>query len=250
MSYTRSPDRSQINSRVIPRFFMDTSLDQVASQREGRPIFRDRELVELIVPGENNQRHVARVTDEHRHHYAEHYKAFKDKTEMPTDGIPLEMWPSLPSRAAVEELKGIQLRTVEDVAEMSDAVCQRIRVGGFRLRELAKAYLDDAYAAAALEKATAAQQALEARLAASDAKVAELAALVDRLHQQLQGERDRQPELATMVPAMHDPIEAAKYANPYSGEAPATSALDNLPVVKRRGRPPNSERVHDGAASG
>lgn len=250
MSYTRGLDNGSTNARVVPRFFTDTVENAVASQREGRPIFTERELVEISVPGDPYSKPVQRVTDEHRNRWPEHYKAFRAGVEPATDGIPLEQWPVMRTKAMVLEMKAIGLTTVEQCAAMSDTACQRIRTGGYRLRDLAKSYLDDALAQAELVRRTAEADAAKAEVTSLKETVANLSALVDQLHRQMSTQRDAPHELATSVAAHHFPAEAAKYANPRTEDDGALSALGDLPAARKRGRPTNAEIAARAMAEG
>src|ERR1700744_123488 len=80
---------------VYPRFFVDQVQDMVASEQQGRPIYRDEERVEIIMPGNAQTRFVARVTTEHTGRWPKEYQAFKEGIEIPPDGTPLEEWPIL-----------------------------------------------------------------------------------------------------------------------------------------------------------
>src|SRR4029077_1175917 len=95
---------------VQPRFHIEPVVDEIASADQGRPIFRNEERVQFIMPGSPNQP-VFRVSDEHRQRWAEQYAAFKRGEEMAVDGTPLEQWPIL-TRGQVLELKAIGIYTV------------------------------------------------------------------------------------------------------------------------------------------
>jgi hypothetical protein len=239
MSFSRSLDgASNDKHRCVPRFFLQTVDDVVASQREGRPIFRERELVQISVPGDQFSSPTERVNDVHKQRWPAEYKAFKEGLEPAVDGFPLEQWPML-KKPQVLELKALGIHTVEQCAVLDDRVLQRLRVGGMRLREMAKAYLDDTFAQTELNKRMAENEALHSRCANSEAKVEELAALVNSLHSQLQALRDQPSELQRYVPADLDPIERMKRNAPRDEGEP--SSLDGLAVMKRRGRPTNAE---------
>src|ERR1700741_4865537 len=141
--YTRTGTFSpSTRDPVQPRFHIEPVVDAVASAPAGRPIYRNEERVQFIMPGSPNQP-VFRVTDEHRQRWAEAYAAFKRGEEMTADGTPLEQWPTL-TRAQVLELKAMGVYSVEQASQLPDTAVQRIGRGGYALRERAKAYLDEA----------------------------------------------------------------------------------------------------------
>ena len=150
---------------------------------------------------------------------------------MSVAGTPLEQWPIL-KRAQVLELKGIGFMTVENVAEMTDLAAQRIGMGGQRLRELAKAYLDDAAAGALLAQATADNERKEAELAELRGKVESLSALCEQLHTKLNNALNAPNPIASYIPAQHDPAEHARMAAPQP--EPASSSLLDLPAARPR----------------
>lgn len=240
--YTRTNGAQVTRDPVQPRFHIEPVPDPVATAQQGRPIFREEERVQYMMPGGLSQP-VERVNDEHRARWPEQYKQFKAGHDMATTGTPLEQWPIL-SRAMVLEMKALNIFTVEQCAELSDTACQRIPRAGYRVRELAKAYLDDAEAGALTSKLAAENDALHSRISESDRKVDELKELVDRLHSQLMTLQNAPNPIAAYVPGMHDPMEAAKQYAPTT-PAPEPSALDAL-AAPRRG--PGRHRKDESAA--
>lgn len=231
-AFTRTTGFAPENDRIMPRFFIESVEDPLASQREGRPIFRDEERVELTIPGVSQYNiKVDIVNDSHRQRWPEQYKAFKAGMEISADGTPLEQWPIL-KRSQVLELKAMNFTTVEQVATMDDQTTQRF-MGGMRLRTLAKSYIDDAEAGALLSKITADNDRKDQQIAELSRKVEELGSLLNSVHSTLQDTRNAQPALATYIPGMNDPAEQMKAPQPAAGP----SSLDSLPAP-RRGRKP------------
>ena len=222
------------DERILPRFWVNSIQDPVASEREGRPIFFDREEVELITPGNPYNIPNEIVNDSHRERWAKQYQAFKAGTEISADGTPIEQW-ALLKRSQVLELKALNLTTVEQIAEMNDLATQRF-MGGQRMRALAKAFLDEAEAGAALARSTAENERSAATIADLTRKVDELSTLLNSVHSQMQDMKNAPSPIATYVPGMADPIEQAKGP----AQPVATSSLDSLPAPRRRGRPPGS----------
>ncbi len=236
-AFTRTYSFSGEGGKCLPMFEIQTIQDEAASAREGRPIFSQREIVKLVTPGALNVP-AKIVNDEIKQKYAKEYEAWKAGIEPSVDGTPLEEWPAL-NRAQVLELKALGFRTVENLAEMSDVIAQRLRHVGPLLRERAKSFLDDSYRIAEQEKLAAVNAKQESELAELRQKVGELSALVDNLHSQLQTQLNKPSEIATYVPGAHDPVQQARAALP--AEPAATSSLDSLAAQpRRRGRPPKN----------
>ncbi len=223
---------------VQPRFHIEPVQDDAATAQQGRPIFRNEERVQFIMPGSPNQP-VFRVDDSHKERWPEQYAAFRRGEEHAVDGTPLEHWPIV-TRAMVMELKALGIFTVEQCSGLSDIALQRIGRGGYALRERAKAYLDEAEALAFSERLNRENELMNARLAAQDRQLAEQRELIDRLYAQQQAAMNAPNPVNTFEAARHDPVEVAK-ATQLAG-VPEASSLDSLLPSKRRpGRPTNAE---------
>lgn len=229
-SYVRANSGADM-SRVYPRFFMDSIQDQAASEREGRPIFKDEERVEVIFPGNQFNKPVFKVTQEHKDRWPDEYKAFKSGQEMALNGTPLEQWPLL-KRAQVLEMKAIGFRTVEEIAAMSDLAVQRIGMGGLRMKQLAEAYLEDAASQKVVSQATAENEKLKQQVSEQADQIANLSRLLEQVNANLITLQNRPSPIATYVPGQHDPVEAARQAHPQ--EESAQSALMDLPAPRQR----------------
>lgn len=196
--FTRSMSfMSGARDQVQPRFHMEAIQDNAATAREGRPIFRYEERVQHLIPGSPNQ-FVERVNDEHRQRWPQQYEAFRRGEEMAAEGTPLEHWPIL-NRAQVMELKALGFSTVEQCAEMSDTAMQRIPIAGQRIRDRARAYLDEAQKAAFVEQLNRDNEALSSRIASLERQNEELSKLLERVSGQLTALRDKPDPIATYV---------------------------------------------------
>jgi hypothetical protein len=243
-AYTRTNGFGPDGATIYPRFFEETEPDLVASEREGRPIFRTEERVEIIMAGNSTTRPVQRVTNEHRQRWAKEYADFKAGLEMSIEGTPLEEWPRL-RRAQVMELKAINFLTVEQIAEASDLALQRIPMYGRQLRDLAKAFLDDAHANSLLEKTTADNARKDAQIAALTAQVEELGRLAQSTHDELRRMQNAPHPLATHIPGMSDPVEMMKSPQVQTGGESAFASLG--PPRRGPGKPPKDRTAEAGA---
>lgn len=126
---------------AVPRFFTEPEHMGAKSREAGRPIYEDREMVEIIIPGDMRAKAVELVNDEHRQRWPKEYRAFKAGEEAPLEGTPLKNWPPL-TAARVRELAYLEIKTVEHLAGLNDAVVQRLGMGAYAEREAAKKFLE------------------------------------------------------------------------------------------------------------
>lgn len=136
---------SEIKDIARPRFYKEAIQNKAKSEQEGRPIFDEREMVEIKLPGDRLSSHVSYVMAEHRDRWPEIYAAFQRGEERAASGTPLEHWtsPSM-TRARVAELKAANILSVEELSGVPDNVLPRLGMGARELREQARAYLDSA----------------------------------------------------------------------------------------------------------
>lgn len=143
-----------MTDNTFPRFFMQPVQDDAASQREGRPIFNDIEMVEVMIPGDRNTRPVFHVEDKHRERWPKHYEAFKRQAAVATTGMPIDMWPQVTASRAME-LKAVNILTVESLADLPDGMLSNLGAGSRDLREKAKAFIAAAAGSAAVSEQAA-----------------------------------------------------------------------------------------------
>jgi hypothetical protein len=219
-------------------FFSDTERDGFASVTAGRDIFRSIDRVRIVIPGAIASIVVKNVDESHRERWPEAYAAFKAGQEAPLQGTPLEEWPIL-NKAMVAELRHLQIRTVEELANLSDVAVQHIGMGGQMLRTRARGFLDDAEREAHNSQLMAENDQLRSRVATLEGQVEALGQQFMLLSQREQQFRDTPNQRLTYVPGEHDPVEIAKAAAQQSGGQQsgaiagggASSALDALAAL-------------------
>jgi hypothetical protein len=231
--YTRT-NGAQADQSVWPRFFVEAVQDEAATASQGRPIFREVEMVEIIIAGNPYTRPVKRVTDEHRERWPELYKQFKAGQEQILEGTPIEEWPAL-TKAQALELKAIGVHTVEQVASLSDLAKQRIGMGGSVLQQKAQAFLEAAEGMAPMDKLIHDNELLNNKVSAQEHQIGELNRIVEGLQAQLKAFSEAPQAPQTIIPGTPD---AARFGAPVQ---PAGSSLDALAATPRRGRPRKTE---------
>jgi len=126
---------------LLVRFFMQPWHNKVKSDEEGRPIFEEKPYVEIMQPGNKDSIIRRPATERDKQRFPEHYKRFELRQDQDVvTGTPREEWPGI-TRSQVEELRFLNIRTVEQLAELADSNAQNI-MGVQMLKAKAKEYLD------------------------------------------------------------------------------------------------------------
>ncbi len=168
------PGQREDESGVIPRFFMKEVLLGAKSEEAGRAIYEDREHIEIKIKGQDKGIFCDLVREEHRRRFPIAYAAFKAGREAPVVGTPIEQMAGV-GPAMVHNLRGLNIRTIEDLAGISDEnALSAIGMGARELVNRAKAWVQKAAPEAVnlreqLEEERRARAELEERLAALEA---------------------------------------------------------------------------------
>ena len=171
--------------RVIARFYMDAipKGDSEMTEDEkklGYPVFKDVEFVELRHPGDRSYNFIAEVSQEHKMRFPQQYAAFRAGESQVHEGTPIEQWPAV-TKAEVFNLKGIGIRTIEDLATMPDSALPNLGHAARAYRDRALAWTQAAQKGAAGIQAAKEVEKLTSALEAKDAQIADLAARLDAL---------------------------------------------------------------------
>lgn len=130
--HVTNPDN--LTGGVFPRFWLRVLENKTESLKQGHPVHKEVEWVDLIIAGDKNNKPSMRVTEEHKMRFREEYQAFKDGVEAPLNGTDIREWNSI-TRSRAEDLVKMGIRTVEDLAGAPDNAIQRIGMGA---REIVK----------------------------------------------------------------------------------------------------------------
>jgi hypothetical protein len=220
-------------------FFVDPVLDQAATQRAGRPIYRDVERLRIstvqgaVIIKNADSETIARWPEEWERFQAQQRRAGDEQA-----GVPLEDW-SVPSPAQIRGLHELGIDTVDQVAALEDAVLRELDGDMGMLRTRASAFLDGAEHEALVTRLAAENDGLRRRVTDLEARNRGLAQTIERM--QLQGLPPDRPGQGMIFP------ENALMSRPFGAMPPpqnaAGSALDaaaNLPLFDRRTRRPVS----------
>lgn len=169
-------DNSQIaryamDKKLVTNFYVRAVQNTFKTTQEGRPIFDEQEFIRIIIPGDTKTIIDTQVTAEHRFRFPEKYELFKKGMAQAQSGTPLEVWPQM-TVGQVAELKAMHITTVEQLADLSDTLAQKI-MGSHQLRQKAQAFL-----------AAAAGDAQNSKMAAElEKRDVEIAALKEQMAQ-------------------------------------------------------------------
>lgn len=168
----RDPEAAK-KLRSRPRFHIRAVQNDEESEKQGHPVFRDMEYVEIIAPG-NNQRHICRVKEQHRKMWPEHYKAFREGNDAELiNGFPIGEWPQM-TRSAAETLKAVGILALEDLVAASDDSLKSLGPGFFNMKYKAVEFLKNENSAQnQIDKLEAVNASLSARLEKLEAENSE-----------------------------------------------------------------------------
>lgn len=178
------------DDRLGVMFYMRTVEDKERTLAEGRKCFTEREYVQIMVPGDRLNivdRPVQRTgilpTDD-RMRFAKQYERFKAQQEQKVhDGTPLTLWPAIPAPLA-EELKYINVFTVEQLATLADTYIGKVPQGHEWKRKAAE------FVAALKDQAQVAKLQMELaerdnKIDAQDKAIKDQAAQIEKLMRRL-----------------------------------------------------------------
>ena len=151
-SFPKQSDQSK--DLLIPMFYRRAVQNQMASEKEGRPIFSEEDYVQIHIPGDKNTIIDRRVREEDKKRWLAQWQAYLDNAAQPVSGTPLEQWPAL-SVSQIAELKALHVPTIEVLADLPEGGLQKIGMGARELQARAKAFIEAAKNNGTFEKIAA-----------------------------------------------------------------------------------------------
>lgn len=166
----------QNNDSLVVPFFKSVAVKDVAASLEaGRPIFKDREEVEIRIAGDRNFAPVfpahsmwKRIDGEeitYAQRWPEAYERFKAGQEQVAEGTPLSELPFL-TEAKRAELRALKVYTAEALASLDGKNLSNLGADGRALKNQAAAYIEKAAGGARDVALAAENEALRAELEA------------------------------------------------------------------------------------
>lgn len=164
------------------RFEMSDVENQEKSKEAGYPVFDNVECVFIKAPGALDERVVVLRKEVTRAHYQRRfprqYAAYRAGQQEPVDGMSLAVWPPLASSRGERELFAFHgVRTVEELAAVTDTNLPAFGMSGRKRRQQAQEWL-------AHLKSNAPAEKMRAALAERDNKIEVLMRAVETLQKQ------------------------------------------------------------------
>lgn len=170
------------SKNLFVQFRTGARKNTVRTQLEGRPIFDDVPFITIAIPGDktlviDNEAWIDEsetpIPAAHNIRFPRQWMAYKaGANQDAVSGTPLSQWPgSTPS--FIEEMAAQKVRTVEQLANMSDANCQKF-MGGISIRQKAKDFVARAADSAVVDRMRAELTERDERLAALEKLVKEM----------------------------------------------------------------------------
>lgn len=163
------------DNRLFAQFFVEAVQNKVKSDAEGRPVFDEVVMIRIITPGSRDVM-VTKANEFYKQRFPRQWAAFEQKRTQVVDGTPLEQVPFL-TVGQVAELKGVNVYTLEQLANLPDNVSQRF-MGFYGLKQRAQSFLAAAKEAAPITK-------LQAELEQRDNEIALLRTQLEELSTQI-----------------------------------------------------------------
>jgi len=161
-------------------FYMEAVHQAFESEKAGMPKYKDIPFIRIRTPGVTGntiERPVKMQSDgvapSDPQRFPRQWDAFQNQREQAHDGLPVEQWAVL-TKSQVLELKASRLFTVEQVAGLPDSSLNLLGLNGRRLRDMAKALLDQGEKNAAVSAITAENERLKADVEMMKHQIAEL----------------------------------------------------------------------------
>jgi hypothetical protein len=133
------------DDQLLVRFYQRTEPDVAETEKQGRPIYKEVDFIEIHQPGNKDSVIDRKAYPVDIERFARHYEAYKARTKgdgVHIEGTPLVEWPGI-TRSQAEELKFFNVYSVEQLAGMSDSNAQNI-MGIQSLKAAAKLWLEKA----------------------------------------------------------------------------------------------------------
>jgi hypothetical protein len=170
--------QSAQDDSLLVKFYIHPRPDRAASALAGHPVMREVEFIDIRIPGSRDG--VARPASEaDKRRFPRHYAAFKQRGEMPSEGMPLTEWPPM-TRSYAEQLSFLGVKTVEQLAGLADSATKQM-MGLGDMKRMAERYLAAAKADAPLVELHTELEQRDAKIEAQELAMADMADRLKRM---------------------------------------------------------------------
>lgn len=173
-------ERYAADKSVYAKFYTLPRKDEKASAEAGRAIFKDREYIEIRAAGNQNNIIQRPSNEMDRRRFHRQYELYQKGHEEQVTGTPLSEVTWL-TRSQVEELAYVRIRTLEQLAGVTDDICQRM-VGLNDLKRKAATFLEAADKAAPLTALQEENQELKGKVEALSEQLKAVTAQLKKLN--------------------------------------------------------------------
>lgn len=162
------------DEKLIVQFRQDPKHDLHASAKEGMPVYKDRVLVDIMMPADRQSKLTVPAESFWQHgityaeRFPEQYKRFMAGAGQVVSGTPLHEAPFL-TEAQRSSLRALDVYTVQQLAGLEGKPLQNLGVRGREMQQQASAYLERASGTAAFVNLANENADLKAQLAALQA---------------------------------------------------------------------------------
>lgn len=174
---------------LIVAFYPHSQLNKFKSLQEGRPVHESKDFITIQHPGENLNKVVREATENDKRRFARQWHQYTQGKNQIPDGIPLSLL-FLAAPHIVETLRGYNIHTVEQLANLSAHGIGSIGMGAQEWVNGAKRYMERADKGIDHHKFEAAMKERDTQIATLTRQVAELS--------QIANQRVAQPNPPTM----------------------------------------------------
>lgn len=129
------------DNKLYVKFFPQAVYNAAKSEDAGRPIFDEVDMIQVMTPGSRDS-FVGKASQHYQFRFARQWAAYKAGKEQSADGTPIEEVPFL-SVSQVAELKAVNVKTLEHLANMPDVLLQKF-MGAHALKQRAQLFLNAA----------------------------------------------------------------------------------------------------------
>jgi hypothetical protein len=172
------------DEKLLVKFYTKAVKNQFLTAQEGRPVFQDVEMCEIIAPANRESKIVALAHAPWRNNmtaqgdqsityamrFSEQYKRFKANETQVVTGTPLSELPFL-SQSQRASLRALNVLTAEQLASLEADNLKNIGMGGRVMKDQAVAYLASAKGGATTAQLAATNAELRAQLEALQQQV-------------------------------------------------------------------------------
>lgn len=160
-------------NQALVEFYTDSVHSRVQSEKAGRPVHVDLPHLHIMVPGDKDNivRRIASRADQQK--YPKAWEAYLKQEDVAVSGTPLTEWPPI-AKSQVKDAAHFGIKTVEQLAGLSDSHVTRMGIGWQDLRTKAKAYLTAADDGSETVRLASENERLTNRVKELEAQVQEL----------------------------------------------------------------------------